>query len=190
MEKSPFRIADFTSEPQWSCLEDFGASISSHIQHYDGLTDHIVSAHLPQSQSKQVAITRDEAHLSFESYPRYLDSDRPELHEENVPSSRISDATSMSRRSTASSSLSITSSCEADVLCCSAPGCHMTFTGRYRRGNWNRHKRQKHTDSGSQEYPCRVNGCGMIYLRPDARLKHYRKRHMDALHTGPPRARK
>lgn len=65
-----------------------------------------------------------------------------------------------------------------DVLECTFEGCHTQFTGDYRKGNLARHKRQRHGRHGSAvQVPCEVHGCGRVFKRKDARLKHYRKHH-------------
>lgn len=201
MDKPPWRTFDFTSEPLWNpYLEDSRTSEASHDQHDDGLVDSVMSARPPRDQSEQLATTRHEGSPSLEFYPIFLDpdmassravlrsrSDHLQVSEKYAYSSKTSDASSMSRTST-SSSLSITSSCEADALLCSVPGCPLTFTGRYRRGNLSRHVRQKHaTRDGSKEYRCGT--CEKTFLRPDALLKHSRKRHPE-LCLGPPVRRK
>jgi uncharacterized Zn-finger protein len=50
------------------------------------------------------------------------------------------------------------------------------FTGKYRRGNLQRHMRLKHGQE-VREYACEVKRCGKTFMRQDARLKHYRKKH-------------
>ncbi|KAF2034869.1 hypothetical protein EK21DRAFT_84988 [Setomelanomma holmii] len=71
---------------------------------------------------------------------------------------------------------SVTSVGQPDVFMCPEEDCHATFTGAYRRGNQGRHMRLKH---GRKErvYPCEDLRCDKIFLRQDARLKHYRKKH-------------
>ncbi|KAH5774905.1 hypothetical protein HBI16_100240 [Parastagonospora nodorum] len=120
-----------------------------------------------------------------ETHAGYL-SPHPEA--DRVPRSRPSFSGHTEDSSSVISAASNTLSHGSGTLSC--PECPTTFSGPYGRGNYNRHRRHKHAPSGSQEYPCEVKGCGKTYLRPDARLKHYRKRHADARETGPPKARK
>ena len=83
------------------------------------------------------------------------------------------------------SAMSIASSNVPDPLVCRVKGCTSTqFTGKYRRGNYQRHMRLKHGRE-VRLYPCAVWGCENIFKRQDARLKHYRIRHPD--HPAPPR---
>ncbi|KAF2032070.1 hypothetical protein EK21DRAFT_87451 [Setomelanomma holmii] len=80
------------------------------------------------------------------------------------------------------STVSTTSSASADVLSCHT--CGARFTGRYRRGNRARHERLNH--GSNKTYHCEAAGCEKTFLRQDARLKHYRKRHPDlARNCGP-----
>ena len=55
------------------------------------------------------------------------------------------------------------------------PHCNALFTGRHRSGNLGRHVRQKHKKT--REYVCEEMWCDRVFLRADARLKHYRRRH-------------
>jgi hypothetical protein len=52
--------------------------------------------------------------------------------------------------------------------------CDTTFTGSYRKGNFQRHVRLVH---GDRDFPCQEPGCPKTYKRQDARLKHYRSKH-------------
>jgi len=56
------------------------------------------------------------------------------------------------------------------------PYCTAVFTGIHGKGNFGRHMRQKHRDS-PRELICEAGGCGKVFMRVDARLKHYRKSH-------------
>jgi uncharacterized Zn-finger protein len=58
----------------------------------------------------------------------------------------------------------------------------MVFTGKYRRGNLQRHMRLKHpkgqsADKNEKEYSCEARGCSNVFKRQDARLKHIRTKH-------------
>jgi len=105
----------------------------------------------------------------------------------NIPSSGIVDqynfAIPISNRSESpSTSTSLqtapqsctSSSSVADVLHCAS--CTATFAGVYRAGNYGRHRRQKH-DVRAKEWVCEASGCGQVFQRSDARLKHQRRRH-------------
>lgn len=65
----------------------------------------------------------------------------------------------------------------SDVFYCPEPDCGRCFTGKYGRGNLNRHRRQYHASRGTTEWPCEVPSCSRMFKRPDSRLKHYRRRH-------------
>ncbi|KAF2131480.1 hypothetical protein P153DRAFT_383581 [Dothidotthia symphoricarpi CBS 119687] len=54
--------------------------------------------------------------------------------------------------------------------------CKTVFTGQYRKGNLNRHKRHKHKEAEA-EYPCEDDNCAKTFKRMDARIKHYRRQH-------------
>ncbi|KAF2018141.1 hypothetical protein BU24DRAFT_421140 [Aaosphaeria arxii CBS 175.79] len=58
-------------------------------------------------------------------------------------------------------------------LVCGVAGCTTTFTKGYTRGSRARHIRSHHS---IPEFICEA-GCGKVYRRQDARLKHYRKCH-------------
>jgi uncharacterized Zn-finger protein len=67
-----------------------------------------------------------------------------------------------------------------DVLFCLHDDCPTEFKGKYQRGNLQRHMRLKHgkiQGREEKEYPCEASNCSKIYMRQDARLKHYRKKH-------------
>jgi uncharacterized Zn-finger protein len=64
-----------------------------------------------------------------------------------------------------------------DTLCCDADNCSAVFTGQYRNGNLNRHRRLKHRGEDTAVYRCIAEHCSRIFLRQDARLKHYRRHH-------------
>jgi hypothetical protein len=71
---------------------------------------------------------------------------------------------------------------DPQVLFCSYDGCSKKFSGRFRRGTLSRHIRLKHSQGQEERvYLCEVDGCSKVYLRQDARLKHYRKRHADVV---------
>jgi hypothetical protein len=72
--------------------------------------------------------------------------------------------------------ISATSSHSPDVLLCLEEGCEAMFSGKYRRGNLQRHIRLKHVHD-ERLYACKAASCGKIFKRQDARLKHYRKQH-------------
>ncbi|KAH7414272.1 hypothetical protein DE146DRAFT_750431 [Phaeosphaeria sp. MPI-PUGE-AT-0046c] len=71
------------------------------------------------------------------------------------------------------------SSTMSDVWHCPNADCGQTFTGRYARGNLNRHRRQYHQSEGMTELICEVPSCARVFRRQDSRLKHYRRRHPD-----------
>ncbi|KAH7085719.1 hypothetical protein BKA63DRAFT_24887 [Paraphoma chrysanthemicola] len=83
--------------------------------------------------------------------------------------------------------VSITSSHVPACLQCTEDGCGREFHGEYRRGNLYRHLRLKHGEK-VREYRCEVDGCNKSFQRQDARLKHYRNRHLD-LHVSPAQRR-
>lgn len=58
---------------------------------------------------------------------------------------------------------------------CDIEGCSAVFSGVHRKGNLSRHKRLKHSD---RVYVCEDASCGRVFNRQDARLKHYRKYHL------------
>ncbi|KAF2732310.1 hypothetical protein EJ04DRAFT_339454 [Polyplosphaeria fusca] len=66
-----------------------------------------------------------------------------------------------------------------ELLLCDITGCGARFTGEYRRGNCARHRRLSHGGNigGTKNFPCEEAGCGKMFKRQDARLKHYRRRH-------------
>lgn len=76
------------------------------------------------------------------------------------------------------SEVSVTRSDVSDMLVCDIDACGARFTGRYRKGNFCRHKRLAHN---SAKFPCNVRGCEKSFRRQDARLKHHRRRHADDL---------
>lgn len=67
-----------------------------------------------------------------------------------------------------------------EILECPSDGCGVQFRGDYRRGNLNRHRRQKHGGGVyglTTFFPCEVESCERSFRRKDARLKHYRRHH-------------
>lgn len=67
-----------------------------------------------------------------------------------------------------------------DPLKCPMEGCEQVqFKGGYRTESLPRHMRIRHGGNNGSwvEIPCKENGCGKIFRRTDARLKHYRKYH-------------
>ncbi len=62
-----------------------------------------------------------------------------------------------------------------DIIYCEQ--CGTAFSGTYRRSNRKRHVKAKHTEANAGPYRCVANGCYRDFARPDARLKHARKRH-------------
>jgi hypothetical protein len=90
------------------------------------------------------------------------------------------DCPSSSATSPVPSLLSVTPANELNVLLCLQDGCPKTFQGIYRRGTRQRHMRLRHGKVRGQEekeYSCEAVACNKVYMRQDARLKHYRKRH-------------
>jgi hypothetical protein len=67
-------------------------------------------------------------------------------------------------------------STESEAVRCGS--CAAVFRGVYARGNYRRHRRQKHTIH-RLEYVCEDSSCSKRFGRGDARLKHYRRRHPD-----------
>jgi hypothetical protein len=67
-------------------------------------------------------------------------------------------------------------STESEAVRCKS--CTAVFRGVYARGNYRRHRRQKHTIH-RLEYVCEDSSCSKRFGRGDARLKHYRRRHPD-----------
>jgi hypothetical protein len=63
-----------------------------------------------------------------------------------------------------------------NLLVCDAGGCGSRFTGRYRKGNYARHRRQYH-GTPLASISCEEPDCLKTFKRKDARLKHYRKHH-------------
>ena len=63
------------------------------------------------------------------------------------------------------------------------PHCNALFTGRHRNGNLGRHVRQKHKKT--REYVCEEMWCDRVFMRADARLKHYRKLHPELVFDAP-----
>ena len=58
--------------------------------------------------------------------------------------------------------------------------CSAEFRGPYARGNYGRHRRQKHpVHRGMLE--CEAPSCTKVFLRVDARLKHYRRHHPELI---------
>ncbi|PVI08529.1 hypothetical protein DM02DRAFT_722749 [Periconia macrospinosa] len=74
-----------------------------------------------------------------------------------------------------------------DELGCPIDDCTARFHGEYRKSNLARHIRLRH-DRGGRTYACE-GGCGKIFNRQDARLKHYRRQHPH-LASAPPIPRK
>jgi uncharacterized Zn-finger protein len=60
------------------------------------------------------------------------------------------------------------------VMACTS--CTTVFRGAYARGNYRRHRRQKHMDH-HLGHVCEVSSCSKHFKRGDARLKHYRRHH-------------
>ncbi|KAI8936499.1 hypothetical protein NX059_006904 [Plenodomus lindquistii] len=81
-----------------------------------------------------------------------------------------------------SSPMSVTSDSVPEVLYCDS--CSSQYRGKYRKGNRARHMRLKHRASIPQSFVCPVQACSKVFQRPDARLKHIRKRH-PWMSTGP-----
>jgi hypothetical protein len=102
----------------------------------------------------------------FESFDgaRLLAGDASSLHRMPSTTSESSGLQSgMSARST-----------ESEVVACTS--CTTVFQGVYARGNYRRHRRQKHVEH-RLEYVCKVSSCSKHFKRGDARLKHYRRHH-------------
>jgi uncharacterized Zn-finger protein len=59
---------------------------------------------------------------------------------------------------------------------CLVDDCGARFTGRYRKGNYARHRRQYHGGHPAS-ISCEEPDCQKSFKRKDARLKHYRKHH-------------
>jgi hypothetical protein len=98
-----------------------------------------------------------------------------------VPKPTLARHHSVSTRSSASS--------VPEVLQCQKDGCNARYSGKYRLGNLQRHRRLDHGVDGKQkEYPCAVSDCPKTYKRQDARLKHYRNYHPEL--AGPAESRK
>jgi hypothetical protein len=67
---------------------------------------------------------------------------------------------------------------EDAILTC--PWCPAKFKGIYRRGNYGRHRRSKH--SGSVHIlACESSNCDKTFQRRDARAKHYQRHHPELL---------
>ncbi|KAF2869859.1 hypothetical protein BDV95DRAFT_89420 [Massariosphaeria phaeospora] len=64
---------------------------------------------------------------------------------------------------------------ECPVLECQE--CHQRFTGVYGRGNLARHRRTKHSLSGSSSLSHRCSACNKMYNRTDALKKHGWEKH-------------
>lgn len=75
-----------------------------------------------------------------------------------------------------------------DNLACDVGRCGAQFIGDYRKGNLARHMRLKHGAS-ERIYPCEAPNCRREFKRQDARVKHYRRHHIE-LSRGPANARK
>lgn len=88
-----------------------------------------------------------------------------------LPSASVKSSTSISETTT-------TLNCEH---------CSQKFSGLYARGNLARHRRLKH--KGLVVYECEELHCNRIFLRQDARTKHYRRRHRH-LASGPAYSRR
>ncbi|KAL1791881.1 hypothetical protein ACET3X_009632 [Alternaria dauci] len=75
-----------------------------------------------------------------------------------------------------------THSCASDTsspaappeIYCDIDDCCIAFSGRHRKGNLARHKRNKHR---GRVYVCENASCERMFNRQDARLKHYRTHH-------------
>jgi uncharacterized C2H2 Zn-finger protein len=61
-----------------------------------------------------------------------------------------------------------------DTIACME--CGRKFSGLYRSGNLNRHRKHKHLGT-TGTYNCTVPGCTAVFQRSDARLKHVRIKH-------------
>jgi hypothetical protein len=83
--------------------------------------------------------------------------------------------------SAASSPMFTTSVSALEVIRCDE--CNQEFHGTYRRGNMNRHRRQKHQTQSS--YPCADPNCPRVFGRQDARLKHQRRHHPELGNQAP-----
>jgi len=64
------------------------------------------------------------------------------------------------------------------------PYCSAQFTGVHRKGNFGRHRRQKHSEM-LRRHICEADGCSKVFMRLDARLKHYRKSHPELVPATP-----
>ncbi|KAF2856227.1 hypothetical protein T440DRAFT_384541 [Plenodomus tracheiphilus IPT5] len=73
-----------------------------------------------------------------------------------------------------------------DTLHCET--CNVDFHGKHRTGSWRRHNRLKHSGQ-TRTYPCSSINCELVFQRSDARLKHYRKYHLDLASSPEPRPR-
>jgi hypothetical protein len=84
-----------------------------------------------------------------------------------------------------SSLVSETSSQLPDELHCPYNACDKKYTGTYRRGTLQRHLRLKHGPVEEKGYVCESVGCGKVFKRQDARLKHHRRRHPELQEADP-----
>jgi hypothetical protein len=78
-----------------------------------------------------------------------------------------------------------------NTLYCDVMDCSASFSGRYRKGNLARHKKNQHggEEGSAIELPCENKGCDHAFKRKDARLKHYRTHHPDST-VGPAHPRR
>lgn len=86
--------------------------------------------------------------------------------------------------------ISVTSSTQPEILICDESGCSAEFSGRYRKGNLGRHKRNKHTVSTPTGYICEDDLCPRTFQRKDARLNHYRNHHPHLAVAAMPRSQR
>lgn len=118
--------------------------------------------------------TSRQSKLLYRCFQKNVTNDVRHTEHQGYLSAPLSDFTSCSDLG---SPMMVATPSTPEVLCCQGISCEAEFTGKYRKGNLNRHLRLYHQPDGVKIYPCADQRCRKEFRRQDARLKHYRRLH-------------
>lgn len=133
-----------------------------------------ISSFGPSINDDDVSLNQPDDRLDF-CDPDLRDSSRSSVDHLTAQLSRRFITPPYSRPDNSVSSSS-PSPCSLVALILRCSTCGVKFTGKYRKGNLERHMKNKHRGS---EIPCSVEWCNKAFQRRDALLKHERKRHRE-----------
>jgi hypothetical protein len=171
-----FTLGPTTDETSASVFqEDTGYAFDEDDYHYRQLTVPEPSArqssradqHISGTVKSSLSVTEPWDEEPYLESARYLSLPYPQSHSSRTLGSTLS---------TNTDPLDDDSMAIPDVLLCPHADCNATFTGLHRRGTLQRHIRIKH-GTARRSYLCEEPSCSKVFLRTDARLKHYRSHH-------------